>query len=234
MRNLAVWRNPSGPRGPGPATIEPAFLVGDVVSVEALMGDVKLDAAIAVQTDSSVRVRLSGQERGQRLPLRHGAELLIIFDRFGSRFAHEARFVSVDSDRIPPELVLQLTADAPQRIERVRSSFRLAVALKAEYQVIAADGPGPARDGKLLDLSAGGAALELERRQPAPPVGARLRVRFGLGGTETTVSALARVTRRSAQGYGGAIGLQFHSLDEPTQEAIVRWIFAEQRRRAVL
>lgn len=129
----------------------------------------------------------------------------------------------------PPSLRLRV----PQHFERLqrRHFVRIDARLPARYVPVLPAGPGsdpPApRKTQTVDISGGGVALYLA--EPFEP-GTLLDVFIDL--PDTLVSATAEVVRIiRSDDRGHLAGLRFVDIRERDRDAIVRFIFQEQRER---
>jgi hypothetical protein len=210
-------------------SVESHLQPGDRLTVETLGAGMPLEATVSSLGEERVRLVLVENAEDLLLP----DEVILVFDRSGRAMVLDARVLTLESSEKGPELVLAI-ADSPTKgVEDIRSTFRLTVEIDAEY-LVSGDTTGTVRTGQLLDLSAGGAGMALDWHDPTSVgVGDFLKVTFTLPGTTTQIKTEARVARTTPAEFGGVVGVEFRSADEKMKDNIVRWMFAEQRRRSI-
>ncbi|MBI2319950.1 MAG: PilZ domain-containing protein [Chloroflexi bacterium] len=213
------------------------LLLGDSVTLEVLGPRSHFDTVVSRRDTPFVYLRSRDGEVDELSQITEGSDVLLLFDHRGITFVHEAQVLASNADQSPCELVLALKESRPRRIEQIRTAFRLTVSLPAELQVLT-EGEAktcPWKSAQVLDLSAGGA-----RTRPTEPnlrleAGEKLRLRFTLPGATDSIEVLGEVVRRfPAQKHGepDVVALCFESANHKSAEAIVQWVFIEQRRRA--
>lgn len=165
------------------------------------------------------------------VPLMPGDEVVVEYLEGGERIGFEATVVQRASDDMPG-LILTRPALRSIRRQQLRDFVRLDVSLPVEYvpsgvQRAGEDGEVELIPGRLIDLSGGGAQIVTEEEFP---VGARLDLVLHL--PKRLIPAEAEVVRRITDAEGPVrLGVRFTAIEERDREHIVKFIFAEQRRR---
>ncbi len=108
-----------------------------------------------------------------------------------------------------------------------RHFFRVATDLEARCRLVEGLLAGPGFAVRALDLSAGGAWLEVPERLPH---GQLLRFELEVEVPPLQLRARARVVRDISDGDVHFAGVQFEGLDKRTKADITRFVFAEARR----
>jgi c-di-GMP-binding flagellar brake protein YcgR len=108
-----------------------------------------------------------------------------------------------------------------------RHFFRVDTDLGASCRLVEGLLAGPSFAVRALDLSAGGAWLEVPERLPR---GQLLRFELEVVTPPLSLRARARVVRDVAEGESIYAGVQFEGLDKRTKADITRFVFAEARR----
>ena len=168
------------------------------------------------------------------VPLMPGDQVVVEYLESGGRIGFEATVVQRTGDQIPG---LILTRPKPEEIRRLqlRDFVRLDVSLPLEYVPCGARPSGekgevPLAPGRVIDLSGGGALILTDEDFQ---VGARLDLVLHL--PKRLIPAEAEVVRRVTDVEGPIrLGVRFTAIDERDREYIVKYIFAEQRRRRKL
>lgn len=162
---------------------------------------------------------------GRLVPLERGDSVRVEYAQSGS--ARIAFATAVEAVYRSPYPVIRLALPDPLRIARFqqRSFFRLPLTMAVRYREV--PDPGlPPKQGEAVDLSASGMQVIL------PDVlegGDRIEIEFALDGRPYQL--LAEVVRlvRSLGPFRFAYGLRFLGADEQQRQAILRFIFAQQR-----
>lgn len=162
---------------------------------------------------------------GRPVPMAPGDSVRVEYAQSGS--ARIAFATTVEAIHRSPYPVIRLAHPDPIRIARYqqRSFFRLPINMPVRYREV--PDPGlPPKQGEAVDLSASGMQAIL------PDVldgGDRLQIEFALDGRPYQI--LAEVVRlvRPLGPFRFAYGLRFLGTDEQQRQAILRFIFAQQR-----
>ncbi|WP_374712150.1 flagellar brake protein [Symbiobacterium terraclitae] len=164
------------------------------------------------------------------VPLMPGDEVVVEYLEGGDRIGFEATVVQRANDATPG---LILTRPEPSTIRslQLRDFVRLDVSLPIEYVLSGTHreegGKVQLKPGRLIDLSGGGAQIVTEEEFP---VGTRLDLVIHL--PKQLIPAEAEVVRRATDSEGPVrLGVRFSAIEERDREQIVKYIFAEQRRR---
>jgi c-di-GMP-binding flagellar brake protein YcgR len=169
---------------------------------------------------------------GRIVPLRRGESVRVEFAVSGA--ARIAFLSTVEAVHRAPYPVVRLVRPDPAHVARFqqRSFVRLPISIPLRYRRISEPVPNlnlPLRGvGEMIDLSASGVQVAL------PEVlmeGDSLLIEFTLA--EETFSLFAEVVRKvGAVGLRSfAYGLRYLEVDESQRQAILRFIFAQQRER---
>lgn len=162
---------------------------------------------------------------GRPVPLERGESVRIEYALSGA--ARIAFLSTVEAVHLTPYPIVRLAHPDPIRVARFqqRSFVRLPIALTLRYREVPDQGLPP-KQGEVIDLSASGMQVVLPDVLEA---GDQLRIEFALG--QQPFQALAEVVRPvGTMGRNRfAYGLRFLGIDEQQRQAILRFIFAEQR-----
>lgn len=162
---------------------------------------------------------------GRPVPLERGDTVRVEYAQSGS--ARIAFASTVEAVHRTPYPVIRLAHPDPIRIARFqqRSFYRLPIAMAVRYREV--PDPGlPLKQGESVDLSASGMQVVL------PDVlegGDRLEIAFTLDGRPYQVEAEVVRLVRSLGPFRFIYGLRFLGIDEQQRQAILRFIFAQQR-----
>ena len=111
-----------------------------------------------------------------------------------------------------------------------RHFFRVEIELQGCCRLVNGFLAGPSVGVRFLDLSAGGALLEV----PEPlPVGQALRVELEVDEPPLSLRSRAAVVRAWEREGRSYAGVAFRDLDKRGKAAITRFVFAEARRTGV-
>lgn len=162
---------------------------------------------------------------GRPVPLERGESVRIEYAQSGS--ARIALLTTVEAVHKTPYPTIQLSPPDPMRIARFqqRSFVRLQLSLSVRYRVMD-DSDLPLKQGEAIDLSASGMQVILP---DALDAGDQVQLEFRLD--ERPYELLAEVVRPigSMGPFRFVYGLRFIGIDEQRRQAILRFIFAEQR-----
>lgn len=171
------------------------------------------------------------------IPVMPGDEVVVEYLHDGERVGFSAQVLQ-RVEGATPALVLTKPEPAEIRRQQLRSFFRLDVSLPIEYVPSGRKPDGDAEPelvpGRTVNISGGGAQIVTRESYP---VGTRLDVVIHL--PDRLIPAEVEVVRHVpvavVPGSGEApeprMGVRFTQIDDRDREQIVRFIFAEHRRR---
>lgn len=162
---------------------------------------------------------------GRPVPLERGESVRVEYALSGA--ARIAFLSTVEAVHKTPYPIIRLAHPDPLRVARFqqRSFVRLPISMEVRYREVPDQGLPP-KQGEAIDLSASGIQVVLPDVLEA---GERLQLEFTLHGRPYQM--LAEVVRQvdSLGPFRFAYGLRFLGIDEQQRQAILRFIFAEQR-----
>jgi len=171
------------------------------------------------------------------IPVMPGDEVVVEYLQDGERVGFPAQVLQ-RVEEATPALILTKPEPGDIRRQQLRSFFRLDVSLPIEYMPSGRKLPGQEEPdllrGRTVNISGGGAQIITGESYP---IGTRLDVVLHL--PDRLIPAEVEVVRHVAvpvvPGSGESaeprMGVRFTQIDERDREQIVRFIFAEHRRR---